>query len=215
MTFPLSCLLLASLCAPSSWSVSTGISVIQISRVSVSEGTEVGIGCCWTGILERATVKWLKNTALKDSNIFFNQSDNCTSLALKNVTTEDSGTYVCSVHVEIPYYKPVSGNGTVLTVTTQNNTPEVSSSSSLPYPAIICLTTVALILLLALGYVCNLRKRKVKEARVIYEVPHTDSEVADLDKHSTSSSRGSSQWCQVPVYESFDYFERVETKPSG
>ncbi|KAM9836683.1 uncharacterized protein ACBR49_019123 isoform 2-T2 [Aulostomus maculatus] len=179
MTFPLSCLLLASLCAPSSWSVSTGISVIQISRVSVSEGTEVGIGCCWTGILERATVKWLKNTALKDSNIFFNQSDNCTSLALKNVTTEDSGTYVCSVHVEIPYYKPVSGNGTVLTVTTQNNTPEV------------------------------------KEARVIYEVPHTDSEVADLDKHSTSSSRGSSQWCQVPVYESFDYFERVETKPSG
>ena len=31
-------------------------------------------------------------------------------------------------------------------------------------------------------------------ARVIYEVPHIDSEVADMDKHSTSSSKGSFQW---------------------
>lgn len=34
-------------------------------------------------------------------------------------------------------------------------------------------------------------------ARVIYEVPHIDSEEADMDKHSTSSSRGSSQWVSV------------------
>ncbi|CAL8377451.1 unnamed protein product [Gadus morhua 'NCC'] len=52
-----------------------------------------------------------------------------------------------------------------------------------------------------------------RAARVIYEVPHEDSEV---DGTSTSSSKGSSQWCQVPVYESFDYFERVvESKGSG
>ncbi|GLD64072.1 uncharacterized protein AKAME5_001563500, partial [Lates japonicus] len=51
-------------------------------------------------------------------------------------------------------------------------------------------------------------------ARVIYEVPHIDSEVAEMDKHSTNSSTGSTEWCQVPVYESCDYFERVQTKES-
>ncbi|KAM9425522.1 uncharacterized protein KZ484_010535 isoform 2-T2 [Pholidichthys leucotaenia] len=50
-------------------------------------------------------------------------------------------------------------------------------------------------------------------ARVIYEVPHVDSEVSDIDKHSTSSSRGSSEWCQVPVYDSF-YFQHVDPKES-
>lgn len=34
-------------------------------------------------------------------------------------------------------------------------------------------------------------------ARVIYEVPHIDSEVADADKHSTSSSNGSTQWVSL------------------
>lgn len=36
-------------------------------------------------------------------------------------------------------------------------------------------------------------------ARVIYEVPHIDSEVAEMDKHSTSSSTGSSQWVSPVV----------------
>lgn len=36
-------------------------------------------------------------------------------------------------------------------------------------------------------------------ARVIYEVPHVDSEVAEMDKHSTNSSRGSSQWVSIMV----------------
>lgn len=34
-------------------------------------------------------------------------------------------------------------------------------------------------------------------ARVIYEVPHTDSIEAEMDKHSTSSSRGSTQWVSM------------------
>lgn len=70
---------------------------------------------------------------------------------------------------------------------------------------------------------------------MIYEVPHSDSEVVDVDKRSTGSSAASSQWvsswsrpwtqlpapdrsscsvcllqCQVPVYESFDYFEGLQ-----
>ncbi|CAL8377445.1 unnamed protein product [Gadus morhua 'NCC'] len=64
-------------------------------------------------------------------------------------------------------------------------------------------------------YLCQLRKRQEfdQDATVIYEVPHEDSEV---DGTSTSSSKGSSQWCQVPVYVSFDYFECVvESKGGG
>ncbi|CAL8326519.1 unnamed protein product [Lota lota] len=52
-----------------------------------------------------------------------------------------------------------------------------------------------------------------RASRVFFEVPHGDSAV---DGTSTSSSKGSYQWCQVPVYESFDYFERVvESKGTG
>lgn len=35
-------------------------------------------------------------------------------------------------------------------------------------------------------------------ARVIYEVPHHNSDVTDIDKHSTSSSTGSSHWVSCP-----------------
>lgn len=34
-------------------------------------------------------------------------------------------------------------------------------------------------------------------ARVIYEVPHCDSDLADVDKRSTGSSAGSSQWVSL------------------
>ncbi|KAK5848635.1 hypothetical protein PBY51_006232 [Eleginops maclovinus] len=70
------------------------------------------------------------------------------------------------------------------------------------------------LLLITLVCFCCMLRRQERAAMVIYEVPHIDSEEVEMDKHSTSSSRGSSQWCQVPVYESFDYFERVENKES-
>ncbi|XP_049923102.1 uncharacterized protein LOC126404133 isoform X2 [Epinephelus moara] len=90
-----------------------------------------------------------------------------------------------------------------------------SGSSPSQLAIIIPLAAVASLLLIILICFCTLRRRRAQAARVIYEVPHIDSEEAEMDKHSTSSSRGSSQWCQVPVYESFDYFERVQTKESG
>ncbi|XP_053199564.1 uncharacterized protein LOC128384006 [Scomber japonicus] len=79
---------------------------------------------------------------------------------------------------------------------------------------IIALAVVCPVLLLTLIPFCILQRKRAIAARVIYEVPHIDSEVADVDKHSTTSSRGSTQWCQVPVYESVDYFEQTERKPS-
>ncbi|CAG5929518.1 unnamed protein product [Menidia menidia] len=182
-------LLLSSLCAPSSWSASSDtLVVIQSPDITVTEGEAVDINCCWT---------WFERGR-----------------------HEAAGRYVCEVFVEIPILSTAKGNGTVITVTARANQTgtegqlQQNSTSSLPLPLIIGLAAVVPVFLVALICFCSLR-RKQEAVRVIYEVPHTDSDVAEMDKHSTSSSRGSSQWCQVTVYESFDYFERVEHKGSG
>ncbi|KAI3376620.1 hypothetical protein L3Q82_017058, partial [Scortum barcoo] len=253
MKLLLNSLLLASLCALSSWShlrqivicdighinktdltlfigvSSSGALVTQTPDLSVMEGETVNITCCITGAFDRAIVKWLKNqTTIK--KVFINESQgslrkemsDCLNLTFTNITREDSGRYTCMVTVEIPTYNNVKGNGTVITVTTVSSrdnpnekTAGEGQDNRTTTPIIISLAVVAPLLLVALACFCALRRRQAQAARVIYEVPHIDSEEADMDKHSTTSSRGSSQWCQVPVYESFDYFERVETKESG
>ncbi|XP_029310214.1 uncharacterized protein LOC115023402 isoform X2 [Cottoperca gobio] len=220
-------LLLASLHTRSSWSVSSGtLDVTQTPDVSVMEGETVNISCCWPTHFERVRVTWQKNQTLK-TELFTSQRSqqkeisNCSHLTFTNVTRGDSGRYICCVTMEIPFLNTGKGDGTFITVrdnttdhTTEGEHPE-SSSSHLQFTVIIPLAVVALLLLITLVGFCCLRRRHAQAARVIYEVPHIDSEEVEMDKHSTSSSRGSSQWCQVPVYESFDYFERVENKESG
>ncbi|XP_070849032.1 uncharacterized protein [Chaetodon trifascialis] len=227
MKLLLSSLLLASLCALSSWSVSSGVPVVtQTPDVSIMEGETVNITCCWMGEFKRLTVNWLKNnTNIKSENFDnpFPAASNCSVLTFTAIRVENSGKYTCKVIQEIPVLSWVEGNGTVISVTARENMKDNTTGDNHPGPGgdsvplalIICLAVGAPLLLVALAYFCALRWRQAQAARVIYEVPHIDSEVADMDKHSTSSSRGSSQWCQVPVYESFDYFERVQTKDSG
>ncbi|XP_074518523.1 uncharacterized protein LOC141784572 [Halichoeres trimaculatus] len=236
MKFLLSSLLLASFCALSSWSVSSGIPVLtQAPHVSARVGENVTITCCWTGELERGTINWWKNQTRVKSDIFIydvtkeslqKTTSSCSDLNFPKVTKADSGRYTCELSVEIPSLAQVNGSGTVLTVKDRehmnnthdnsddsgNQTEDVHSSSG-SYPIIISLGVVAPLLLISLLCFCTLRRKQAKAARVIYEVPHTDSEMSETDKHSTTSSRGSSQWCQVPVYESF-YFERVQDKES-
>ncbi|XP_067436080.1 uncharacterized protein [Thunnus thynnus] len=235
MKLLLSCLLLASLCDLSSWSVSsTGTLVVtQTADVSVMEGETVNITCCWTGTFERVGVNWLKNqTEIKNITRICNSTNtsqgslqkeacNCSTLTFTNITREDEGKYYCKVNVEIPFFTEAKGKGTVITVKDRDNikdkTEEGSFSSFIgnPLSLIITLAVVAPMLLLTLLCVCILRRKQAIAARVIYEVPHFDSEVADMDKHSTSSSKGSSQWCQVVVYESFDHLEHTESKQSS
>ncbi|XP_047433303.1 uncharacterized protein LOC125003222 isoform X2 [Mugil cephalus] len=231
----LTSLLLSSLCATSSWSAaSEKLVVTQSPDVSVMEGEMVKINCCWTGNIgeqeTRVRVNWLKSqTQNKEdlnmtiqSQVFQKEEENdCSTLTFPSISRENASTYVCRVSMEIPVLVKALGNGTVITVTSNNETSGETSnktagdkepSINLPQPVIIALAVVAPMLLIAVVCFCSLRRKEAQAARVIYEVPHVDSEV---DKHSTSSSRGSSQWCQVPVYESFDYFERVQTKESG
>ncbi|KAM8899984.1 uncharacterized protein AB9W97_010153 isoform 1-T1 [Spinachia spinachia] len=219
MKLLLSCLLLASLCALSSWSVSSAgePAVSQTPDVSVVEGQTVEITCCWTLLYEKLRVQWKKNeteikSKLKIFNIFSsgslpNKTSDCSQLKLMSVTVNDSGRYICKVTVDIPTHIVALGNGTILTVTA--NTKDSGRN------ALIASLAVVALLLITLVCVCSLQQRQVRAARVIYEVPNINSEEVEMDKHSTSSSRGSSQWCQVPVYESLDYFQHVETKESG
>ncbi|XP_037614006.1 uncharacterized protein LOC119481296 isoform X6 [Sebastes umbrosus] len=191
------------------------------------EGETVTITCCGTLEFGRITFNWLKNQTDIDTEIFImknhskgdslqQETSHCSNLTFTNVTRENSGRYICRVTVEVPLLKTVEGNGTVITVTARDNTTDstAEASSRLPFPVIICLAVVAPLLLITLLCFYSLRRRRAQAARVIYEVPHIDSEEVEMDKHSTSSSRGSSQWCQVQVYESVDYFERVQTKES-
>ncbi|KAF1380395.1 hypothetical protein PFLUV_G00163260, partial [Perca fluviatilis] len=230
MKLLLSSLLLASLCALSSWSVSSDTLVVtQTPDVFVMEGGAVNITCCWTRQFERVGVQWLNHknkTSIIQTEIFIwtnssqgslqKETSNCSHLIFTNVTREDSGRYICKVSLEIPLLIVVSGNGTVITVSDKTSTKDSAAEGGLPLPVLISLAVVAPLLLITLACFCTLRRIQGSQAaRVIYEVPHIDSEEVEMDKHSTGSSRGSSQWCQVPVYESFDYFERVQTKESG
>ncbi|KAM4537129.1 uncharacterized protein PAE49_021517 isoform 2-T2 [Odontesthes bonariensis] len=221
MKLSLSVLLLGSLCAPSSWSASSDtFAVSQKPDVTVTEGQTATIDCCWTKEFISGRVKWMKNqTEIKEMTFRNNSQESqnsCSTLTLPKIKLEASGRYICSVTVDIPRLTTVEGSGTVITVTVRpdQNTTDQDLRSSLQFPVIIGLGVVVPVFLIALICFCAVRRNQAQEARVIYEVPHTDSEVAEMDKHSTSSSRGSSQWCQVPVYESFDYFEQVVTKGS-
>ncbi|XP_077401717.1 uncharacterized protein LOC144035678 [Vanacampus margaritifer] len=226
----LSCLLLASHCALSSRSDASALRVNQSADVNVLEGQMVNISCCWTGNFCRVKVEWLKNTTTYKNSYYPIQichptqqkyAKVCVSLEWANITIEDSGRYACWAKVDIPTLMEARGNGTVVTVTRQRSDgiaegDVADKSGSPPWVLLgISLALVALLLLFALAFIFRLRQRK-RVSRVIYEVPHLDSDVADMDKRSSgSSSAGSSQWCQVVVYESVDYFERVEKKQSG
>ncbi|TKS92607.1 hypothetical protein D9C73_027407 [Collichthys lucidus] len=234
MKLLLSSMLLASLCTLSSWSVSSGVPIVtQTPDVAVTEGETVNITCCWVVKFERMTVNWLKNQTVIKTELLNNlnksqaslqqERPGCSYLTFMNISREDSGRYTCRLNVEIPELCRYEGHGTVVTVTARDNNNKDSNASGdekvtkgLPVYITAPLAVVVPLLLIALLCFCALKRRQASSAaRVIYEVPHTDSEEADMDKRSTSSSTGSSQWCQVPVYESFDYFERVQTKESG
>ncbi|XP_061769746.1 uncharacterized protein LOC133560813 isoform X2 [Nerophis ophidion] len=206
MKLLMSCLLLALHCAPSSWG--SNMHVTQSADIRVTEGQDVNITCYWTGNFNGVVVKWLKNnTTVRSKDI---QQDTKTTLTIHNITREESGKYVCQVFVDIPALNVWTGNGTRVTV--ENQEPNYSGGSG-ETPWVISLASVASLVLVMIVVFLKLERRQ--EARVIYEVPHSDSDSADMDKRNSGSSGASSQWCQVDVYESVDYFERVEMKQSG
>uniref|UniRef100_A0A3Q2VK40 Ig-like domain-containing protein n=1 Tax=Haplochromis burtoni TaxID=8153 RepID=A0A3Q2VK40_HAPBU len=124
--------------------VSSGMFVVtQSPDVSVMEGETVNITCCWAGTFERFRVNWLKNQTVIKSEAKLNQSHGslkkeaktCSPLNISNIRTEDSGSYICKVTVEIPSLTEATGNGTIITVgeKTMNNNNHTDSSNELNY----------------------------------------------------------------------------------
>ncbi|KAJ8390262.1 hypothetical protein AAFF_G00108310 [Aldrovandia affinis] len=148
-------------------------------------------------------------------------------LILSFLTT--CGIYICKVSVEIPILQQTEGNGTQLTVQSA-----VDSSSTEPLMSI-PVTAVLILLLLATGGLClcavlwhRIKKKLMpypgqasgRVGMVIHEEPHEDVEELEerrekavaADETSSSSSRGSTEWRAVQVYESFDYFAVQNSK---
>lgn len=102
--------------------------VSQTPGVSVGEWETANISCCWNETFERISVNWLKNqTDLRSGSIVsktkcLNEQCKCSTLTFRNITRDDSGTYVCRVTVDIPVYTVVEGNGTVIRVIVTEST---------------------------------------------------------------------------------------------
>ncbi|XP_030205759.1 uncharacterized protein LOC115538236 isoform X6 [Gadus morhua] len=198
MEFPLRTMLLLSLGALLAREIVTGkdIKMYQTEDLEVIEGDSVTLHCCWTAVNHtQYEVIWLKNEVriLHQPTAVRYDREGCGS-ALSPV---NNGACGCAA----------------LTL------PNVTRNHTGGYVCKVTMDRPILIQLRGSGTMITVTERRIpnsgttQETRVIYEVPHGDSEV---DGTSTSSSKGSSQWCQVPVYESFDYFERVvESKGSG
>ncbi|KAM9377495.1 uncharacterized protein KZ484_009810 isoform 2-T2 [Pholidichthys leucotaenia] len=194
MELLLSSLLFASLCALSSWSVSPGtFAVTQTPEVSVKEGKTINITCCWSENVIRARVYWMKNYTVIKISLNGSQST-CSTLTLEKITRSMLGIYICEVAIEIPTLNTTKGRGTLITFDDEGNAGDTKTQISPPLAVILTLAAVVPLLVIALICFCILRGKQAQAARVISEDPHVDSEVADMDKHSTSSSRGSSVW---------------------
>ncbi|XP_029615668.1 uncharacterized protein LOC115198113 isoform X2 [Salmo trutta] len=221
-------LLLSSLCSLSSWGISGTLVVIQSPHnVTVTEGDTVQIQCCWNTNVSRATVNLHKegHTEIKYNSLLVNNKQchdrasqqtvacNCSHWTISNLTRNDTGTYICKVTMEIPSLIESVGNGTRITVTSQNTT----NNESLPQLSVMIPLTVLPLFLIALICLYMAWKRHQGgapdgAARVIHEAPNHEDEELKMEEleeatkqSSSSSSRGSTQWCQVQVYESLDY----------
>uniref|UniRef100_UPI003AAC741A uncharacterized protein isoform X2 n=1 Tax=Centroberyx gerrardi TaxID=166262 RepID=UPI003AAC741A len=138
MKLLLSSLLLASLSAPSSWSVlsENKFVVTQSPDVTIKEGETVQIDCCWNMDITKGRVNWLKNQTNIKETIFTavinnngqhqgslkKEECNCSNLTFSNIMRNDSGRYICEVFVEIPQLNEAQGKGAVITVTARHNT---------------------------------------------------------------------------------------------
>lgn len=101
---------------------SSGPPVTQTPGFSVvEEGETVRINCCWTVDFEMMTLIWLKDGASIKSERHQRPS-RCSDLTFRQVTRNDTGTYICKLTVEAPKYATHEGNATVITIMTRDNT---------------------------------------------------------------------------------------------
>ncbi|KAK6493799.1 hypothetical protein HHUSO_G177 [Huso huso] len=207
------------------------INIIQSPPyISATEGESVQMNCSWKTHekIEQMRVEWWKNQSLIISLLYQqNSSDTrgknasytlvikanntCAELRIANLTSNHTGTYYCRAQVEIPRLIRGNGSGTVLCVH------EVKSNSSLGSGTVVGVVLAVLFVLIIIALLWNWKILMSKgEARdegdtaAVYEsilemkAMKEPQEPQDIESNS-SSSRGSTQWAEIEVYESCDY----------
>ena len=100
------------------------LTVLQSSRLSLTKGETATIQCSWKGRLNRHRVNWLKNGTKIGGDVKrtkISTQGNLSVLVIHNVSSEDSGLYVCNVIQEVPNLRWYIGAGTQLTVNSETN----------------------------------------------------------------------------------------------
>ncbi|XP_026765892.3 uncharacterized protein LOC113523983 [Pangasianodon hypophthalmus] len=219
------CGLLAScLC---SWGSSESLSVIQSpATLTLRKGEDVRITCSWNISITRPKVKWFKD------KFEFNKTDkltethnniNSSTLVIKNADINDAGFYICEVTQDIPQLVKANGTGTNVTYerehdnetcTTQSNSPtSPQSTAGLSVTAVgASVSAVILSICVCLSVWRMKRGCRKSERTVIREGPPSEGDEPENseDGDSSRTSRGSTQWYMVPVYESYFDLQRSD-----
>ncbi|XP_041926511.1 uncharacterized protein LOC121690156 [Alosa sapidissima] len=185
-------------------------------NLTLSKGETAEMKCSWNGpknISRKGS--WYKDktiekiSSISKRTIILSQN-NSSTLVIHNVSSNDSGLYVCKVIQDIPKLITNFGKGTQLTVNSQTKTstenqegvenPE-NDKNGLPLQLTVSLAVVVGLLVFSAPFIiCRLKRAG---NNVIREAPIESEEHREEVESSSNSSRGSTQWCQVPVYEAY------------
>ncbi|KAL2079638.1 hypothetical protein ACEWY4_025382 [Coilia grayii] len=192
------------------------LSVLQLPiSLTLTEGENASIQCSWNKTEQRIKVNWLKNgTKWMESSKRIEINSAQENLVIHNTSRNDSGFYVCEVIQETPKLHKHLGGGTQVTVNSKTNsiTTETKQSGKpgLPLAVTVSLAVIGglLVICVSLGIWRIRMTGQQHENTIIREMVATDSEEPrNMDEQgedsSCNSSRGSTQWCQVPVYEAY------------
>ncbi|MCI4376985.1 hypothetical protein PGIGA_G00198060 [Pangasianodon gigas] len=210
------CGLLAScLC---SWGSSESFSVVQSpSTLTLRKGEEVRITCSWNISITGAKVKWFKD------KLEFNKTETHKNDKSLTLVINDAGFYICEVTQDVPQLVKVNGTGTNVTYkrehdnetcTTQRNSPTSPQSTAEPSVTAVGASVSAVILSICVCLSVWRMKRgcRKSERTVIREGPPSEGDEPENseDGDSSRTSRGSTQWYMVPVYESYFDLQRSD-----
>ncbi|XP_053485902.1 uncharacterized protein LOC128610548 isoform X2 [Ictalurus furcatus] len=233
LCFTLYGLLASCLCC---WGSSDGFFVSQSpSTVTLRRRRPVQITCSWNISISGVKVTWFKGNQkveFKQTDKFTETNNNNTSstLVIKNTDINDAGFYICQVVQDIPRLVAVNGTGTNVTYereyvsgtsTTQCGTSttrpitELQNTPQQPVTLLVATLSSAVVFLsicVCLSVWRMKRGCKQSERMVIREGPPSEGTEPENSEVGGSSrtSRGSTQWYMVPVYESYFDLQRSD-----
>ncbi|XP_053347394.1 uncharacterized protein LOC128518349 [Clarias gariepinus] len=220
------------------WGFCANFSVTQTpSAVTLRKGEQVHLTCSWNTNITGVKVKWFKDNQEINQTSKLPETKNikdCEILVLNNAD-RDVGFYICEVTMDIPVLSKVNGTGTNVTYYRNNDT-DNAQSTDLVYdacptehrlntsqttqqhqsaPVLETSVSLAVVILFVCVFLTVWRMKissKQSERMVIREGPPSEEGQPENseDGGSSRTSRGSTEWYMVPVYESYFDLQRSD-----